>query len=60
MFSILNPSVQAVKVILAPSPLGQKFHSENLTNPLLTFFNYANLDGLRVGKFFKHTATAAV
>jgi len=65
MLPILNPSVQGVEESLAPTsliiPLGQKCHSAKLTNPLLTFFNYANLDDLRaVVNGVKHAVTAAV
>jgi len=61
MFSSSNPSLQAVEDILAKSPLGQKYHLAKLTNPLLTFFNYANLDYLRaVVDLVKQSATAFV
>jgi len=57
MLPILNPSIHFIP-ILAPFLVGQKYHVSKSINPLLTFFNYANLDDLELTFLgFKHLFT---
>ena len=59
MLPILNPSIHFIPILAYFLFLiGQTYHVSKSINPLLTFFNYANLDDLELTFLgFKHLFT---